>query len=99
MADILIAGMNVVGALFFFLSVLWAVFNLRAEIAISEFWVIYAAAAVFGGIYLALRAAEWAGIRPATLDRAASFPGLIGITLIITAGTILAISPIKRQVK
>lgn len=95
----IIAVMNLFGMVFFLLAALWGVFNYRENVSVSQFWVIYAIAALGGAAFLGLRALEWGGVAPQLMDELQPFFGIVGITMIATTATICALSPVKHNVK
>lgn len=99
MTDPLIVAIDVIAATFFLLAVFWAYHNYKEEVAISDFWIVYAVAALFGTMFMMIRAAEWAGIEPVLLDDIQPFFAIVGITMLVTTGIVCALSPIERQIK
>lgn len=99
MASAMIVAIDVLGAVFFFMAMLWAYHNYAEEIAATEFWIVYAAAAYMGAMFMLLSAVEWMGIAVTVLDDVKPLFEIITITLLVMTSMLCTLSPIKRQVK
>lgn len=88
-----------IGAVAFFLSVLWGIHNVRNEVNVTEFWTVYTIAAITGFFFTGLKAVEWFGGVPVAADALQSPVGVMFATVLLITAVVCVVSPVKRQVK